>query len=115
MINKYLIKFAWRCEHETLGTIISFVAAPYHETSPCCYGYSLSSETDVVFRFPAISVRANHIISKLASIGHNQWQLYSLDNMVEEEFDTNNFYNESYYQDNYLREVVFYTSLYDEA
>ena len=35
--------------------------------------------------------------------------------MVEEEFDTDNFYNESYYQDNYLREVVFYTSLYDET
>lgn len=115
MTNKYLIKFAWRCEHETLGTIISFVAAPYHETSPYSYGYTLSDETDVVFRFPAISVRANNIISKLAIISQNQWQLDSLDNMVEEEFDTDNFYNESYYQDNYLREVVFYTSLYDET
>lgn len=107
-MQKYLIKFAWKCEHEIYGEIISFVVTPYQETAPCSYGYVLDNTDDEVIRFPSHSSQANSILRRLARIGNNQWSSPSFD-FVEEEFDLDNFEEDYYYQDNYDRDVLFHT------
>jgi len=107
-MKKYLIKFAWKCNHERFGEIISFVVSPYQETSPNSYGYVLDNTSDEVIRFPSSSLEANSLLRRLAGMGNNQWAAPSFD-LVEKEFDLDEFEEDLYYQDNYGRNVLFHT------
>ena len=109
MIQKYLFKFAWKCQHEIYGEIISFVVSPYQETSPCCWGYILDGYVDEVIRFPADSIFAKSILSHMISIGNNQWEMPLHGELIEHEIDLDDYNEERFYQDNYGREVVFHT------
>lgn len=75
---------------------------------PNTYGYNLSKELDEVFRFPSDHPAALFILKRLARINSTQWSEPSYD-LVEEEFDLNDFFEELIYQDNYGREVLFHT------
>lgn len=108
-MEKYLIKFAWKCNHEIYGPIISFVATPYHETSPHSWGYSMTDKKDEVFRFPSGSEEAQAILRRLAPIGGNQWGHPSYGDLIEEEFDFDCFTDDAFYQENYGRPVIFHT------
>lgn len=109
MIQKYLFKFAWRCRHEIYGDIISFVVAPYKETSPCSWGYTIDQSDDEVVRFPADSTIAQSILSRMIGIGNNQWEMPMYGELNEHEIDLDDYNDDRFYQDNYGREVVFHT------
>ena len=108
MKNLFMIKFAWTCRHENYGNIISFIVSPKISTGPNTLGYSLSKDKDEVIRFPENHPDALSIIRKLARINDSQWASPSY-NIVEEEFDLDDFYDEYHYQGNYGKEVVFHT------
>lgn len=107
-MNKFKITFAWICDHEEYGEIISFLVSPKVLVCPNTYGYNLSKELDEVFRFPSDHPAALFILKRLARINSTQWSEPSYD-LVEEEFDLNDFFEELIYQDNYGREVLFHT------
>ena len=107
-MNKFKITFAWICDHEEYGEIISFLVSPKILVCPNTYGYKLSKDLDEVFRFPADHHIALSILNRLARINATQWSEPSYD-LVEEEVDLDDFFEESIYQDNYGREVLFHT------
>lgn len=107
-MNKFKITFAWMCDHQVYGEIISFLVSPKVQVCPNTYGYNLSKELDEVFRFPSDHPDALFILKRLARINSTQWSEPSYD-LVEEEFDLDDFFEESIYQDNYGREVLFHT------
>lgn len=86
--------------HARLDDIVS--------TGPNTLGYSLSKDKDEVIRFPENHPDALSIIRKLFRVNDSQWAPPSYD-IIEEEFDLDDFYDEYHYQGNYGREVVFHT------
>ena len=112
MKNKFVIKFAWECEHEYFGDIISFLVSPRVRlgSGPCVsLVYNLDEANDEVIRFPAGHPQALSITKRLAQLNPTQWATPSFET-IEEEFDLDDFFTESHYQDNYGREVLFYTN-----
>lgn len=109
MRNKFTIKFAWKCNHEDYGEIISFIVSPRINTYANVYGYDMSKDYDEVIRFPANHPDALSIIEKMARFNSTQWAPPSYGGTIEEEFDLDDFYDEYYFQDNYGREVTFHT------
>ena len=89
-MNKFKITFAWICDHEEYGEIISFLVSPKVLVCPNTYGYDLSKELDEVFRFPSDHPDALFILKRLARINSTQWSEPSYD-LVEEEFDLDDF------------------------
>lgn len=108
-MQKYLIKFAWKCNHEVYGDITSFIVTPYQETSPCSWGYVLDKSDDEVIRFPSTSPIAIQLLHKLAPLGNNQWSMPSYGDLIEYEFNLDEYREDYFYQDNYGRDVVFHT------
>ena len=108
MNNKFKITFAWICNHEEYGEIVSFLVSPKVLICPNTYGYNLSKALDEVIRFPANHPKALSILNRMAKINSTQWSEPSYD-LVEEEFDLDDFFEELIYQNNYGREVTFHT------
>ena len=111
MTRLYLIKFAWKCNHEDYGEIVSFIVSPKINTYANVYGYSLSKDNDEVIRFPANHPRALSLISKLSRVNTTQWAPPTFGDYIEEEFNLEDFFDEYYYQENYGRDVTFHTAL----
>lgn len=109
MTKKFMIKYAWSCDHEDYGEILSFIVSPQINTYANTYGYSMSKEMDEVIRFPANHPDALSIIRKMAKVNLTQWAPPSYGDIIEEEFDLDDFYDEYHYQDNYGKDVVFHT------
>ncbi len=109
MKQKFMIKFAWICDHEDYGEILSFIVSPKINTYGNTYGYNLSKDLDEVVRFPSSHPQATAIISRLARVNSTQWSEPTFGDVIEEEFDLDDFFEEYYYQDNYGREVTFHT------
>ena len=109
MTNQFLIKFAWECAHEDYGDILSFIVTPKINTYANVYGYNMSKDYDEVIRFPADHSQALAIVKKLARVNSSQWAPPTFGDIVEEEFDLEDFFEEYYYQDNYGRDVLFHT------
>lgn len=114
MTNQFMIKFAWKCNHEDYGEIVSFIVSPKVVTSSygdyTTYGYNMGKDYDEVIRFPAENPRALSIVRKLAIVNSSQWAPPTFGDIIEEEFDLDDFFDEYYFQDNYGREVIFHTS-----
>ena len=110
MTKTFMIKFAWWNYHARFGEIISFLVTPKRNTYANVYGYDLSKKYDEVFCLPSESPEALSILDKLSSAGGAKWVPPSGD-IVEEEFELEEFYEELCYQDNYGREVAFHTHL----
>lgn len=110
MKTKFMVKFAWQCNHENYGEILSFIVTPKVNTYGNTYGYQLDRDYDEVIRFPANDPQALSIIPKLSRVNSNQWSHPSFGDFVEVEFDLSEFLDEYHYQDNYGREVTFYTN-----
>ena len=108
-MEKFLVKFAWKCNHEKYGEIISFLVTPYQETSPFSYGYRMDKSDEEVIRFPSHSIEATQLLRRLAPMGNNQWSMPSYGDFIEQEFDLDDFFEEYIYQDNYGKEVLFHT------
>lgn len=113
MNKEFMIKFAWRCNHEDYGEIISFIVTPKVVISSCgaytSNGFNMSKEFDEVIRFPAANPNAMSILRKLARVNSSQWAPPTFGGEIIEEFDLDDFYDEYYFQDNYGREVTFHT------
>ena len=109
MTNQFLIKFAWKCNHEDYGEILSFIVSPKINTYANVYGYNMSKDYDEVVRFPTDHPQALSLISKLAKVNSTQWAPPTFGDYIDEEFDFEDFFDEYYYQDNYGREVTFHT------
>ena len=73
MTNQFLIKFAWKCNHEDYGEILSFIVSPKINTYANVYGYNMSKDYDEVVRFPTDHPQALSLISKLAKVNSTQW------------------------------------------
>ncbi len=112
MKNKFQIKYAWQCNHEDYGEILSFLVSPQVVLSSTgnvtSYGYKLDNDYDEVVRFPAGHPIALSIISKLAKINSTQWAQPTFD-FIDEEFDMDDFFKEYHFDKNYGREVTFHT------
>lgn len=113
MKNGFMIKFAWKCNHEDYGEIISFIVSPKIVISSCdaytSNGFNLSKDFDEVIRFPAEHPQALSIVQRLARVNSSQWAPPTYGDDIIEEFDLDDFFKEYYYQDNYGRDVTFYT------
>lgn len=110
MFRKYLIKNAWKCNHEILGNITCFLATPYGNTGPNTRGYTLSPEKDEVFRMEADCKQVKMILHKLTKIGDCQWSHPNTDYLVEIEFNMDAFFDQEIFQENnYNRYVLFHT------
>ena len=110
-MDSYLIKFAWKCRHEQYGDITSFLVTPKQEISPYTLGYTMDETDEEVIRYPSDSLFAKAILSKLAFIGNDQWSAPTFGEIVEFDFDMDDFFDEEFYQDNYGRDVLFHTHL----
>jgi hypothetical protein len=111
MTNTYMVKLAWQNNHARFGKIISFVVSPKRNTYANVYGYDMSKKYDEVFCLPANSPQALSIISRLSGVGGSKWMPPTYGDIVEIEFDLDDFYEEYCYQDTYEREVAFHTHL----
>ena len=111
MKNKFVVKFAWTCEHDYFGEIISFLVTPRVPLMPGSnyLVYKLESEYDEVIRFPEGHPKSVSILKRLVKLDSTQWSSPSYET-IEEEFDLDDFFTESHYQDNYGRELLFYTN-----
>mgnify|MGYP003435411307 FL=1 len=111
MKNKFVVKFAWVCEHDYFGEIISFLVTPRVPLWPGSRQlvYKLESEYDEVIRFPAGHSKAVSILRRLSKLNYTQWSAQSYET-IEEEFDLDDFFTECHYQNNYGRELLFYTN-----
>lgn len=109
MKTQFMVKFAWKCNHENYGEILSFIVTPKVNTYANVYGYKLGKEYDEVIRFTADDPQALSILPKLARINSTQWSQPSFGDTIEVEFDLSDFLDQYFYQDNYGREVTFYT------
>ena len=113
MNRTFQIKFAWICNHEEYGEIISFFVFPKVVLSSFgvikTYGYVMDDDKLEVVRFPAGHPQAQSIIRRLSRLNPTQWSEPSFD-YVEEEFDLDDFFVENIYQDNYGRIVKFHTN-----
>lgn len=114
MKNKFMVKFAWICEHDYFGEIISFLVTPRVRLWPGNNSlvhtlvYKLESDYDEVIRFPVGHPKSVSILKRLAKLNSTQWSSPSYET-IEEEFDLDDFFTDCHYQDNYGRELLFYT------
>ena len=113
MTKEFMIKFAWVCNHANYGEILSFIVTPKVVTASTpaytTHGYYLSKDLDEVIRFPSDNPRALSITKRLARVNSTQWSHPSYGDVIQEEFDLDDFFDEYHYQDNYGREVTFHT------
>lgn len=107
---KYLVKMVWKSHHPQYGILTSFLVTPYKETSPYSWGYTIDNTFDEVFRLSSDSIDEEQILEKLAKVSENQWELQDLSNFVETYFNSNEFFEEEIYQENFGRKVLFHTS-----
>ena len=110
-MEKYMVKFAWKCNHELYGEILSFAVTPKVQTSPFSYGYKMNKDLEEVFRFPSDHPKALSIVRRLSKVNSTQWTHPSFGDIVEEEFDPECFIDEDFYQNNYGRDVTFHTHI----
>lgn len=101
---------AWKSNHPQYGKLISFLVTPYKEIAPCNWGYTVSNTYDEVFRLNSDSIDEEQILKKLTKVSENQWELQDLSNLVETYFNSNDFFEEEIYQENFGRNVLFHTS-----
>lgn len=108
---KYLVKMAWTSCHPQYGKLISFLVTPYKETTPSSWGYTIDDTYDEVFRLSySTIIDEEQILKKLTKVSDNQWELQDLSNLVETHFNSNDFFEEEIYQENFRRNVLFHTS-----
>ena len=111
VMERYLVKYAWKCRHEQYGDITSFLVTPKQEIAPYTLGYTMDETDEEVIRFPSDSMFVDAILSKLSFMGNNQWSAPTFGELVEFDFDMADFFDEEFYQDNYGRDVLFHTHL----
>ena len=109
MNKTFMIKFAWICNHEDYGEILSFIVSPKVNTYGPVWGYQPDKSHDEVIRFPSRDHHAISIVKKLAPYSANQWSAPTFGDLIEEEFDMDDFFEEYIWQDNYGKEVTFHT------
>lgn len=107
---KYLVKMIWKSHHPQYGRLTSFLVTPYQETFPSSWGYTIDNTYDEVFRLSSNSIDEEEILKRLTKVSENQWELQDLSHLVETHFNTNDFFEEEIYQENFGRSVLFHTS-----
>ena len=96
MTNQFLIKFAWKCNHEDYGEILSFIVSPKINTYANVYGYNMSKDYDEVVRFPTDHPQALSLISKLARVNSTQWAPPTFGDYVDEGLDVDEVFRVVY-------------------
>ena len=109
-MKKFLVKSAWINNHETLGRVLGLLVTEYRETAPCNYGYSLDEKFDEVVIVPIHYPKAIEAISKMDKIGAKDlWKMSEFGGMAEITLNMNDFCENSCYQNEWHREVLFHT------